>query len=252
MGYKFKLFLSFFLLSVSSLLWVNYYPLVSQINAQIIAQKQPSSQDILERLREIILNAKEEQTEPESPYNDGESRGEGKGGSRGDEFCLIAPWLYKLEDSSEEIFVEVFREPPMFIWQGEIREIFIEVPSENQQIIWERNVEYKTQIIYQGQSLERGKIYEVFLHKGDITSLPFPFKIIDGDRRASIESYLKALSEKHPDLYAEEMALLRANYFMGKGLFWDAYQELFYVAKPSAELKENLEEIEKKVFCYDE
>ena len=249
MRYKFHSFLSFFLLSISGLLLVNYYPLVSQVNAQIIAQKPPSSQEILDRLQEVIFNAKEEQPEPEPPYNDGESRGEGKGGSRGEDFCLITPWLYKLEGSSEEIFVEVFREQPIFIWQGEIREMFIEVPSENQQIIWERNVEYKTQIIYQGKSLERGKIYEVFLHKGDITSLPFPLKIIDGDRRATIESELKALSEKSPGISAEEMALLRANYFMEKGLLGDAYQELFSVAKPSAELKENLEEIKNTEFC---
>ena len=71
----------------------------------------------------------------------------------------------------------------------------------------------------------------------------------DGDRRATIESELKALSEKYPGISAEKIALLRANYFMEKGLFGDAYQELFSVAKPSTELRKNLEEIKKAEFC---
>ncbi|NEP80408.1 MAG: hypothetical protein F6K39_20910 [Okeania sp. SIO3B3] len=248
MRYKFHSFLSFFLLSISGLLWVNYYPLVSQVNAQIITQKPPSSQDILDRLQKVIFNAKDEQPEP--PYNDGDPKREG--GSRTDEICIITPWFYKSENSPDKFVAEVFSEQPIFIWQGDIAEIFIQVPSENQQEIWAENVKRKNQIIYQGQSLERGKIYEVFFHKGSTTSLPFPFKIIDGDRRATIESELKALSEKYPGISAEEMALLRANYFMEKGLFGDAYQELFSVAKPSAELKENLEGIKKAEFCPDE
>ncbi|MEM1167517.1 MAG: hypothetical protein AAGJ08_00100 [Cyanobacteria bacterium P01_H01_bin.35] len=248
MRYKFQSFLSFFLLSFSGLLWVNYYPLVSQVNAQIIiAQNLPSSQSIFEELREGIFNAKDEQPEP--PYNDGESRGEGKGGSRTDEICIITPWFYKSENSPEKFVTEVFSEQPIFIWQGDMAEIFIQVPSENKQEIWAQNVNRKNQVMYQGKSLERGKIYEVFLHKGDTTSLPFPFKIIDGDRRATLESELKALSEKYPGISAEEMALLRANYFMEKGLFGDAYQELFSVARPSTELRKNLREIKKAEFC---
>ena len=243
MRYQFQSFLSFFLISVSCLFWVNYYPLLSQVNAQIIAQKSPSSQDILDRLQEVIFNAKEEQPKPPETSD---------GGSRTDNFCVITPWLYKLSEQQQPNFVEVFQEQPMFIWQGDRAEIFIKVPSENQQEIWAQNVKRKNQVIYQGQSLERGKIYEVFFHKGRTTSLPFPFKIIDGDRRATIESELKALSEKYPGISAEEIALLRANYFMEQGLFGDAYQELFSVAKPSAELKENLEEIKKRKFCPDE
>ena len=60
MCYQSQSSLSFFLLSVYSLFWFNYYPLVNQVNAQIIVQKPPSSQDILDLLQEVILNAKDE------------------------------------------------------------------------------------------------------------------------------------------------------------------------------------------------
>ena len=62
----------------------------------------------MDRLQKVILNAKDEQPEPPETSD---------GGSRGDDFCLITPWLYKLEDSPEDIFVELFREQPIFIWQ---------------------------------------------------------------------------------------------------------------------------------------
>ncbi|NEQ35304.1 MAG: hypothetical protein F6K40_02870 [Okeania sp. SIO3I5] len=238
MSHKFKSFLFFFLLLFSVSFWVNYYPLSGRLLAETSTQEKSSTQKIFDKLREFISKAK-----PPAKKK--------AGGSRTDNFCIITPWLYKLPNQQQQKpnFVEVFQEEPMFIWQGEIAEIFIQVPSENQQEIWAENINRKNQIIYQGKSLERGKIYELFFHKGDTTSLPFPFKIIDGDRREIIESELKVLSEKYPGISAEEMALLRANYFMEKGLFGDAYQELFSVAKPSAELKENLEEIKKAEFC---
>ncbi|MDY7004650.1 MAG: hypothetical protein SWX82_12000 [Cyanobacteriota bacterium] len=245
MSHKFKLFLSFFLLSFSGFFWLNYSPINGRLLAETSTQKKSSTQNIFGKLREVIYKAKAKQPPSSPPVR------KTQGGSRTANFCVITPWLYKLPEQQQQqpIFVEVFRERPMFIWQGDRAEIFIQVPSENQQEIWAENVKRKKQIIYQGQSLEGGKIYEVFFHKGRTTSLPFPFKIIDGDRRATIESELKVLSEKFPGISAEEMALLRANYFMEKGLFGDAYQELFSVAKPSAELKENLREINKAEFC---
>ncbi|MEM8778374.1 MAG: hypothetical protein AAGF26_05770 [Cyanobacteria bacterium P01_G01_bin.49] len=239
MSHKFNSFLSFFLISFSGFFWVNYYPVSGRVFAETSTQEKSSTQNIVVKLWEVIFNAKANQP-PVSKK---------PGGSRSDNFCIITPWLYKFPEQKQANFVEVFQEQPMFIWQGDIAEIFIEVPSDNQQEIWAQNVKRKSQIIYQGQSLEPGKIYEIFFHKGSTTSLPFPFKIIDGDRRATIESELKALSEKNHGNSAEEIALLRANFFMEKGLFGDAYQELFSVKKPSAELKENLEEIKKAEFC---
>ncbi|MEB3342844.1 hypothetical protein [Okeania sp.] len=210
MRYKFYSFISFFLLSVSGLLWVNYYSLISQVNAQVIAQKSPSSQYILDRLQEIIFNAKEEQSEPPETSD--------KNTSRGDDFCLIAPWLYKLENSSEQIFVEVFREQPIFIWQKDAGAIFIQNP-ETQETIWAEVVDYGVRkMVYSGQTLEKGKIYHLFLHEGDTTSSPFPFKIISGNRRKTIEAELQKLEKKAGAASAEEMALLRADYFLKQGL----------------------------------
>ncbi|MEM1167518.1 MAG: hypothetical protein AAGJ08_00105 [Cyanobacteria bacterium P01_H01_bin.35] len=82
MGYKFQSFLSFFLLSFSGFLWVNYYLLVSQVNAKIIAQSPPSSQSILEQLREGIFNTKNELPEPPYGESEGGSYSKRKGGDR--------------------------------------------------------------------------------------------------------------------------------------------------------------------------
>ena len=145
--------------------------------------------------------------------------------------------------------MEVFREQPIFIWQKDLVIIFIQNPK-TQEKIWEEAMDYGIrQMVYSGQSLEKGKTYHLFWKEGNITSSPFPFKIIGGDRRKTIEAELQKLEKKADGASAEEMALLRADYFLKQGLLWDAFNEMLSVEEPSDELNETLKKIKKEEFC---
>lgn len=215
--------LSISLISIFCFIGIYRLPINLAI-AETTSQEQNPQTSILEQIRNAI-------TDKKPPVK------EGGGGSRGN-FCAIAPF------SANET-IEVFRDKPIFVWQGKVKRIRVKI-SGSEDNLWSVKVDDRERNkMYDGDELQLGETYEVlFFTEGD----RYPFRVIDGDRRESIQADLEALAADG-DATAEEVALQRASYFLEEGLLMDALREMLLVENPSVELEEAMGRISTAVFC---
>lgn len=178
--------------------------------------------------------------EPKDPGS-----GRNSGGRPGDALCLITP-----VDKAQ-----VWTTQPLFVWQGGDRETGIRLKG-NLSIPWEDAGSVKNQankrLNYVSQTLTPGKEYEwgLFIDSNRRTPIEFiTFQVIGGAQRDAIAKELQALESrlKAQNANEEAIALERTNYFIKQGLRADALQEIYSVKHPSAELKQVMQDIEKKV-----
>ena len=164
-----------------------------------------------------------------------EDKGRGrKGGSRGDDFCLINPGENE----------KVWHLNPLFIWQGDTNKIGLKEKGKNI-VLWRDSLAQTESNFksaqYKGLPLQFGKSYEWLFYSNTSKNIVrlVPFQIMDATERAPITADLSALTKKLKAEGAteEEIALKRANYFENRQLWGDVLQELYSVKNPSVKLQ---------------
>ncbi|HEY9692398.1 MAG TPA: DUF928 domain-containing protein [Oculatellaceae cyanobacterium] len=186
------------------------------------------------------------------------SRKKSKKGSRG-EICPIAPKQLidqSSSDDSEEEIQQVWSDRPLFFWQikkGIAQKIELFIPGDKQ-AIWQREIKLgETNIIYDGEPLQPGQLYQWRL----TAKAPFTkersvnFQVMEQQQRDRITAELAQLEAqlKQKAASVEVIALEKANYFVEKELWSDALRELYSVPTPSAELTQAVAQIQKNDFC---
>ncbi|MDY6804273.1 MAG: hypothetical protein SXA11_10765 [Cyanobacteriota bacterium] len=211
---------------ISTFFFLGIYPLpINLAFAETTSQKQEPPTSIFDKIKKAITDKKPPVTERPA-------------GSRGG-FCAIAPF-------SPNETIEVFSDTPIFVWQGKITRIRIIKIGGSEEIVWSvRSSKNETSKVYGGDELQPGQTYDLFFLPGET---PYRFRVMDGDRRESIQAELDALAADG-DATAEEIALQRAGYFLEEGLLMDALREMLSVENPSVELQEASDRITTAEFC---
>jgi len=167
----------------------------------------------------------------------------GRGGSRVPDLCWITPTE------------KVWNTRPVFVWQGETRLIGVRAEGE-ETALWSVSVDREATrqasvryVVESPTSLKPGQ-YEWLFFDPTTRSLRIrvPFQVMDGKERAATTAGLAKLNAnlKTAGSNGEEIALQRAKFFAKHGLWSDAMQEVYAVKKPSAQLQQVAQEIEKE------
>jgi len=184
-----------------------------------------------------VVNTIFGQKEPRAP-------GRGRRGSpRPADLCLVTP-----TDT-------LWHSRPLFVWGSNIRAIGLRL-ADTETTLW-RGVaatekDSLNRLEYTSEPLKPGKTYEwLFFLDQNSTSpmLRVPFQIMNSKERAAIAKDLQALETrlKAQNASEEAIALQRTNYFAQRGLRGDALQEIYSVKRPSPELNQMRQTIEKKI-----
>ncbi|NES17440.1 MAG: hypothetical protein F6K41_00285 [Symploca sp. SIO3E6] len=166
------------------------------------------------------------------------------GSTRQDSFCPIWP------NGNDPYLLEIWSNPPLFIWQGTVREIEVRLPG-SESVLWRYEVgDNQQQLLYQGPKLQPGEYdywvgYEV-TEGGETTTDSKTIPFIIREEEETIANELMALEEELKAASVEERALTRAQYFAEQEFWSDALREVFGLANPSADWQKALEEIRKK------
>jgi hypothetical protein len=174
------------------------------------------------------------------------------GGSRGI-ICPIAPVKLVDPDSSnsrQAEVAEVWSDRPLFLWKGGgVWKFELLLPGSEKP--WTPKLSQgETKVIYDGKPLQPGQSYE-WQVTGAYPIRQGPFRVMEREKRDRITKELTALEEqlKKQRSSAERIALEKANYFAERGLWPDALRELYSVPKPSAQLRNAIEQIQAHDFC---
>jgi hypothetical protein len=176
----------------------------------MISQVSSDWQDIFD-----VLKQKEEEAPPENARSDDE------------EICLVSPGFTGSQ---------VWYSEPLFIWQGSIEKIEF-ISRHTYEAVWtQANLSGQNRILYQGQPLEPGERYEVFIYYDANQPLRLAIEILDDESSQTIASELKTLEETLASSDSEIIAGARTNYFIGINLWSEAIKEIFLPENPSNEL----------------
>ena len=174
-------------------------------------------QDIFESLRQ-----KEEEEPPANSRSDDE------------EFCIVSPATVWSRST-------IWHMPPLFVWQGELQKIEV-ISRDTYEILWSQEIlPEETSILYQGQPLEAGSLYEVIFIGNELNqTIQISLQIMDNEGRDRISRELKIMEEAlvTNGVDVETLSQNRARYFIEKNLWSDVVQEIFSVENPSNELTE--------------
>lgn len=202
------------------------------VAAQPVAQAQASWTGVVD----MIFGRKE-------PRDPGPAR---RGGTRTPDLCWITP------------IDTVWNTRPLFVWQGDTRLIGVR-RKDQETVLWQQVASIKQDLTE--QSLARYFVEpKVPLQPGDYEWLFFdsttrslklrvPFQVMNQKERTSIQTDLTKLNAelRTAGAGAEEIARQRADFFADRKLWSDAIQEVYSVKKPSAELQQVAQKIEKEV-----
>lgn len=197
------------------------------------SEKRSPNNSWLEKAKQIFFDIKKDSEPP---------GGEGRGGTRSDDLCPIV--------LSQNKTTLIFNKNPLFIWEGEAQRITVIGENEDTEP-WPKNVSIEeTRIPYNGETLEPGKIYHVVFYNGDYDSDPYPFVLVDGDRRKKIESELQVLEREIESLSVEDAAMRLANFFLKRGLFLDALEAVYSLEDVYRdEFRQEIQPMLREEFC---
>ncbi|MBD2200351.1 MULTISPECIES: DUF928 domain-containing protein [Calothrix] len=178
-------------------------------------------------------------------------------GGREPKLCVISPQT--LVDSTvptninANTPIEIWSLKPLFLWnikQGDVKliELFKAGVKER---IWHKEISPgQTSIIYDGEPLQPGQVYNWRLH------IPFPvkqpsFQIMGEEKRNQIASELQQIEakSKQQGTMTETIALEKVDLFVNKQMWADALREIYAVPNPSPELKEIQQQIPSFDYC---
>jgi len=160
------------------------------------------------------------------------------GGSRGSNFCLIAPG--QLGDKPQ-----IWNERPMFFWKNSTKSTDLEFrlysPFNTQQgqiVLWRKRITTEAPVSefqnaqYQGETLKNSQKYQwEYVDQGEHKKINGNFKLLSNEEHQHIAKDLKDLEMKlqSEGKTAEEIVLKKTEYFASKKLWSDALQELSLV-----------------------
>ncbi|MEM7590275.1 MAG: hypothetical protein AAF383_01920 [Cyanobacteria bacterium P01_A01_bin.83] len=165
--------------------------------------------------------------------------------SRGERACLISPG-----NSGEQL---VWSDRPLFIWRGEMMtpaeiNLYTAGNEANEQPVWTETIPPSTNTItYTGQ-LQPGATYDWELVSDDNTYRK-TMQLMEQPQREAIAAELTSITNNLQDsnANAEDIAIVKADYFISQKLGSDALQELYSVDNPSADLAEQISNIEQQL-----
>ncbi|MCA1992422.1 MAG: hypothetical protein LDL41_10350 [Coleofasciculus sp. S288] len=106
-----------------------------------------------------------------------------------------------------------------------------------------------------GQEYEYLVTYETTVETPDGQVTPvtdrqtIPFKVMDAEKRLSIQAELEALERQNSTMISDKLILQKAHYFAEQGLWSDVIQEIFSVKTPSSELSDVIDKIRNQNSC---
>ena len=174
------------------------------------------------------------------------------GGSRGNlgDLCLISPNTLVNTESSENSYgkyVTIWHQNPLFMWQsGSISKIILKNDAGVQ---WEKTLEPSSRyIFYDGKPLELGKTYKLIVFAPHETEL-YQIKVVNSEQHQQITADLLTKPLEAKGVNPEEIALVKANYFLERQMWSDVLWELYSIPNPTDKLKTTLEQVNNHNFC---
>ncbi|WP_413167828.1 hypothetical protein ACL6C3_14110 [Capilliphycus salinus ALCB114379] len=181
-----------------------------------------------------------------------------EGGSKGDDFCPIAPNQFSEVE-------RVWNERPTFTWTGVLTKVEIREQG-NEKVVWSQEISAENQIelntetesstplkLYQvtlGTVLKPGQVYELQVSTSPpIDYRPISLRIMTPEERNSITQDLQKLEEELEDknITGDGAILQRADYFASQKLWSEFWQEVLSVESPSEDLKGLINETVKEL-----
>ncbi|MBD2205842.1 DUF928 domain-containing protein [Calothrix sp. FACHB-1219] len=178
-------------------------------------------------------------------------------GGRDPKLCVISPQILVDPALSTNINantpLEIWSLKPLFLWnmkQGNVKRIELFKPG-SEKAFWDKEISPgQTSIIYDGEPLQPGQVYSLWLH------IPFPvellsFQIMGEEKRNQIASELQQIEakSKQQGTMTETIALEKVDLFVKKQMWADALREIYAVPNPSPELKEIQQQIPSFDYC---
>jgi Domain of Unknown Function (DUF928) len=170
-----------------------------------------------------------------------------RGGSRGikSSICAIAPGI-----PNES--TQIWSDRPVFLWfvkRGNLQEIGLRI-KDSETNLWSQKIKPGQEFApYTGKTLQPGQTYEwvEVLSKAEQPKILAEFQVMEGQERENITADLKKLEaqQKNP----QDLALVRAKYFLEKELLSDFVQQVYSLQKPSPELANLLKELPSSELC---
>jgi len=222
---------------------------LSETSWMFLSRSQPKDEEGFER--ESLWRRFFPRSEP--PENEGT-----EGGSKGDDFCPIAP--------NQFLEVErVWNERPIFTWTGGITQIEIREQG-NEKVVWSQEISAENQIelntetesstpfkLYQvtvGTALQPGQVYELQVSTSPpIDYRPIPLRIMTPEERNYLTQDLQKLEQEleEKNITVDAVILQRADYFASQKLWSEFWKEVLSVEFPSEDLKGLINETVKEL-----
>ncbi|WOD39783.1 hypothetical protein [Nodosilinea sp. E11] len=171
-----------------------------------------------------------------------------EGGSRGGNLCLISPGQGEV----------VWTMEPLLLLQGNLQSTALYV-ADSAEPFWSAPIaltdDFVAKLSYDGDPLQPGTTYEqqIQVLRLDFSVVPsrrYAFQIMPaGEERDQIEADLAQLEAELAEAQedAEAIAIAKAEFFFERDLAADAFQSLFSVDAPSAELVETRQALVKTI-----
>ena len=145
----------------------------------------------------------------------------------------------------------IYSDRPLFLWQGTVPqvEIYLYTPfslETEQEVFWSQTVASTNSILYSGEPLKPGQIYDWEIEVDSATNRRrISFQIMETEERDRISGELEQLETELTNSSAtiEEIILAKAKYFAKKDLWSDTLQQLSYLETATGNAIANTKEM---------
>ncbi|MDJ0899519.1 MAG: hypothetical protein QNJ55_11975 [Xenococcus sp. MO_188.B8] len=135
----------------------------------------------------------------------------------------------------------IYSDRPLFLWQGMIPQvdIYLYTPfslDTEQEVFWSQTVASNNRILYSGEPLQPGQIYDWEIVVDSATNRRrISFQVMEAAERDRISRELEQIKSELTisGATSEEIILAKANYFAEKDLWSDSLQQLSFLETAS-------------------
>ncbi|PSB25000.1 hypothetical protein [Stenomitos frigidus] len=155
--------------------------------------------------------------------------------------CPISPGLIET--------LNIWHDRPLFIWQGQGSQLRVRDYNQRDRVLWERTITDQAPVRYDGQAaLQPGQLYQWQIMATDPATPNRlanqktweTFRVLPAEQRQAIGTALRTLEQRlqQQNASAEDIALIKAEFFADQDLWSDALQVIYEVSNPSAQFVE--------------
>lgn len=133
----------------------------------------------------------------------------------------------------------IWRDRPVFVWQGNVESISVSDFAGHQQLIWQQEqIKNNNASVYVSQTLKPGTQY-IWKAENGTQSIQVIFQVMGQTERDRITAQINQLEIKSASENSsfEEKLLQRVQFFLEQDLLLDAIQEIYHVSHPSKEIQ---------------